>query len=154
MTTCFFPTLLYKPMKQLHLLLFIFVLFTGCNQKSGEGIDENTTQSVLDHHWETFVNNDLEGVMEDYSEESILVTPDATYRGLEEIRQNFINAFLAFPTQESKLILTKSIAEKDIGYILWEAETPEFTLTYATDTFIIRDGKIIRQTYAGMAVPK
>lgn len=141
-------------MKPLFIILSSFFLLSSCNQPSKENIDESTTQSVLDHHWETFVNNDLEGVMEDYSEESILVTPDATYRGLEEIRQNFVNAFSAFPTNDSKLTLNKSIVVNDVGYILWDADVPEFNLTYATDTFIIRDGKILRQTYAGVAVPK
>lgn len=136
------------------LLMTAFLFTTSCNQNSNEGIDEVITQSVLDHHWETFVKNDLEGVMEDYSEESVLITPDATYRGLEEIRQNFINAFKAFPAQESKLTLNKSIVVKDVGYILWEADVSEFNLSFATDSFIIRNGKIIRQTYAGVAVPK
>ena len=131
-------------------LLFIM----GCNPDSNEGIDEEVTQTVLDHHWETFVNNDLEGVMEDYSEESVLITPDATYRGLEEIRQNFINAFKAFPVKKGKLTLHQSEVVDDVGYILWEADVPIFHLVYATDTFIIRNGKIIRQTFAGVSEPK
>lgn len=126
---------------------------TGC-QTVDNDIDEAETRAVLDHHWETFVANDLEGVMEDYTEESVLITPDATYVGLDEIRQNFINAFKAFPVQGGKLTLNQSKVVKDVGYILWEADVPEFNLTYATDSFIIRNGKIIRQTYAGVVVPK
>lgn len=141
-------------MKPFFVILLSYFLILSCNPTSQDNFNESTTQAVLDHHWETFVNNDLEGVMEDYSEESILVTPDATYEGLEEIRQNFINAFSAFPTNESNLSLNKSIVVKDIGYILWEADVPEFNLTYATDSFIIRDGKILRQTFAGVAEPK
>lgn len=134
------------------LLLFACLLFFGC--ASNEGIDEAQTEAVLDHHWQTFIANDLEGVMEDYTEESILITPNGTYSGLEEIRGNFINAFKAFPAQQSTLTLRESLAVKDIGYILWVADTPEFSLSYATDTFIIRNGKIIRQTYAGVRVGK
>lgn len=136
-------------MKNPLIAIFIALLIvTGCS--SDHSINEAQTQSVLDHHWETFINNDLEGVMEDYSEESILITPNGTYRGLEEIRGNFINAFKAFPTQQATLTLTESLAVKDVGYILWEADTPAFILSYATDTFIIRNGKIIRQTFAGV----
>lgn len=115
-----------------------------------ESIDPEVTKQVLDHHWQTFMDNDLEGVMEDYTEESILITPDTTYKGLEAIRQNFVRAFEAFPAEENPLTLHKSVVEKDVGYILWEASTPEFELLFATDTFIIRDGKIIRQTYGGI----
>jgi ketosteroid isomerase-like protein len=114
-------------------------------------INEQKTKEVLDHHWMTFQKNDLEGTMEDYTEESVLITPDATYRGLDEIRENFVNAFKAFPADSSTLTLTKSVVVKDVGYILWNAKTPAFNLSYATDSFIIQDGKIVRQTYAGVA---
>lgn len=134
-------------------LLLIFGLLVSCtteNSDRSESTDPAITQNVLDHHWETFVNNDLEGVMEDYTEESILITPDTTFRGLDAIRENFITAFELFPEESSTLTLNKSVVEQDVGYILWEASTEQFELRYATDTFIIRDGKIIRQTYAGV----
>lgn len=139
-------------MKYYYFVLLAFLLLSSCD--SNGGIVESNTQAVLDHHWETFVSNDLEGVMEDYTEESVLVTPNATYTGLEEIRGNFINAFNAFPNQTTKLTLNQSIVIQDLGYILWEADAPEFNLTYATDTFIIRNGKILRQTYAGVRESK
>ena len=88
--------------------------------------------------------------MADYTEESILVTPDKTFRGLEEIRANFVAAFKAFPKDSSTLTLNKNTVSKDIGYIVWSAATPTFQLVYATDTFIIQNGKILRQTYAGL----
>lgn len=143
-------------MKKLFTIILLpFLITLGCTPGSPNGeIDEGMTETVLDHHWETFVNNDLEGVMEDYTEESILITPDNTYIGLDEIRENFINAFKAFPVQGAKLTLNKSLVVKDVGYILWEADTPEFNLTYATDSFIIRNGKILRQTYAGVIAEK
>jgi ketosteroid isomerase-like protein len=106
---------------------------------------------VLDHHWVAFKNNDLEETMKDYTEESVLITPGATFTGLTEIRNNFVNAFKAFPKDSTTFTLDKSIVVKDVGYILWKSKTPTFNLSYATDTFIIREGKIIRQTYAGMA---
>jgi hypothetical protein len=34
---------------------------------SNKDIDENSTKYVLDHHWEAFVNNDLEEVMKDFN---------------------------------------------------------------------------------------
>lgn len=134
-------------------LLTMTVFTTGCTSdqpEKTESIDAKVTRQVLDHHWQTFRDNDLEGVMEDYTEESILITPDTTYRGLGAIRQNFIQAFEAFPVEDDPLTLRKSVVEKDVGYILWEASTPEFELLFATDTFIIRNGKIIRQTYGGI----
>lgn len=133
--------------------LSAMVFLSGCASDQPvetESIDAQVTRQVLDHHWQTFRDNDLEGVMEDYTEESILITPDTTYKGLDAIRQNFIQAFEAFPEEENPLTLHKSVVEQDVGYILWEASTSQFELLFATDTFIIRDGKIIRQTYGGI----
>ena len=139
----------------LSLLLLSFLSYSPSKYESPEGkIDEATTKKVLEHHWTAFQANDLEGTMADYTEESVLITPDQTYRGLSEIRQNFIKAFQAFPKGKATLTLNKSVVNKDVGYILWEANTPTFNLTYATDTFIIQDGKIVRQTYAGEAAAK
>lgn len=88
--------------------------------------------------------------MADYIEESILITPDATYQELEAIRENFVRAFKAFPKDQQPLQLNKSVVVKDVGYILWQAKTTTMELTFATGTFLIRDGKILRQTYGGV----
>lgn len=138
--------------------LLPIVLLCACatqpNSTADNAINEEQTRQVLQHHWDAFQANDLDGTMIDYTEESILITPDKTFRGLEEIRANFVGAFAAFPKESSTLTLNKSIVSQDIGYIIWEATTPDFDLTYATDTFIIQNGKIVRQTYAGVAVAK
>lgn len=139
-------------MNKVH-FLFLTFLFAACNQAQtpDEPISEDQTKEVLDHHWMAFQKNDLEETMKDYTEESVLITPGGTYRGLEQIRENFINAFKLFPSDSTMFTLDKSIVVKDVGYILWKSKTPTFNLTYATDTFIIRGGKIVRQTYAGVA---
>ncbi|KAA5539363.1 nuclear transport factor 2 family protein [Adhaeribacter rhizoryzae] len=114
-------------------------------------ISEDKTKQVLDHHWDAFTQNNMEAVMADYTEESVLITPDATFKGLDEIRKNFENAFITFPRDITSFQLNKSVVDRDVAYILWQAKTPTLNLSYATDTFVIRDGKIIRQTYAGVA---
>lgn len=144
-------------MKTSILFLTLLIIASGCGENktasTTTSISEESTAQVLDHHWKTFESNDLDGVMIDYAEESILITPDKTYKGLAEIRENFVSAFAAFPKDSTKMTLTKSIVQQDVGYIIWEATTPKFRLSFATDTFIIQNGKIIRQTYAGVAGP-
>ncbi len=124
---------------------------TTSNQDVSNGISEDKTKEVLDHHWDAFIQNNLEEVMADYTEESVLITPDNTFKGLAEIRKNFEGAYVKFPKAQTRFQLNKSVIDRDVAYILWQAKTPTFDLTYATDTFVIRDGKIIRQTYAGVA---
>ena len=131
--------------------LLVCAVVMGCAQSTTENsISETNTRQVLDHHWEAFKANDLEETMKDYTEESVLITPQATYRGLDEIRTNFLNAFQAFPKESTEFTLDKSVVVGDVGYILWKSRTPVFNLSYATDTFIIRNGKIVRQTFAGV----
>ena len=152
--------------KEIYFAVALLSLVWGCSDSTSTGakdstvhqqavapndISENTTKQVLDHHWEAFTQNNMVEVMADYSDESVLITPDATYKGLDEIRKNFENAFKIFPRDKTSFGLNKSVIDRDVAYILWQAKTPTLNLTYATDTFIIRNGKIIRQTYAGVA---
>jgi hypothetical protein len=131
--------------------LGMVLIFGHCSPQSSGQISQEQTRRVVDHHWKAFVENDLEEVMADYTERSILITPDSVYRGLEAIRGNFIQAFQAFPREQNPLTLNKTVVERDIAYILWQANTATFDLLFATDTFIIQDGKIISQTYGGFS---
>jgi hypothetical protein len=124
---------------------------TISSENVANSISEDRTKEVLDHHWKAFMQNNLDEVMADYTEESVLITPDETFKGLDAIRKNFESAYRKFPKNKTTFQLNKSIIDRDVAYILWQAKTPTFNLTYATDTFIIRNGKIIRQTYAGVA---
>ena len=139
-------------MKNLFLGLTLALTMAACTQQPAQptsSINEAKTQEVLDHHLKAFIGNDLDATMADYSEESVLVTPDATYRGLTEIRKGFEGAFAAFPKDSTTLTVTKTVVTQDMAYIVWNAKTPKFELSLGTDTFIIRDGKIVQQTYAG-----
>lgn len=135
------------------LLAAMLMIIAACEKvkptEAANPINESKTKEVLDHHWVAFQANDLEATMEDYTEESILITPNETYKGLAEIRKNFEMAFSLFPKDSTQMQLNKTVIAGDVAYILWQATTPKFELSYATDSFIIRDGKIIRQTYAG-----
>ena len=144
-------------MKLPHFLLLSAALAMGCEVKTNvavnAGPDEAKTKEVLDHHWATFQANDLDGVMADYTDESVLITPDKTVKGLKELREHFANVFKVFPKDSTTLQLDKSIVDQDVAYIIWQANAPKVKITYGTDTFIIKDGKIVRQTYAGVTAP-
>jgi hypothetical protein len=115
---------------------------------------EEVTREIVDHHWKTFRDNDLEGTLADYTDESILITPDHVYKGMKEIRENFVSAFGVYPKNATTMQLNKSVVQRDVGYILWEATGPRIKLSFGTDTFVIKNGKIVSQTYAGVATPR
>ena len=107
------------------------------------------TKEVFDHHVKAFIENDLEAVMADYTEESILITPDVTYNGLDEIKINFVSAFKLFPKDSTTFKVSKTVIKKDLAYFIWSAKAPKLELSFCTDSFVIQNGKIIRQTFAG-----
>jgi hypothetical protein len=140
-------------MKTLSIITLALIAFACNTDVKKSPVDEAVTKKVLDHHIQTFQANDLEGVMADYTEESVLITPDRTYKGLAEIRKNFVEAYKALPTNGTTMTVTKSVVNRDVAYIVWKAVTPTLEFKYATDTFVITDGKIVSQTFAGDIVP-
>ncbi len=106
---------------------------------------QNQTETVLNEHLQA-AGAGVEAVMAHYVDDSVLITHDATYRGRAEIRrffsellgsanQGFLNAFK----------LKRQEVSGELAYIVWEAQ-PWFS--FATDTLLVRDGKIVFQTFA------
>lgn len=107
------------------------------------------SESVLWRHLNSFNEHDLQTMMTDYTEESVLVTPDAVYTGIREISGFLAELMNHFPKGHSTFELDKLVVNDELVYILWHAITPTLVVTMATDTFIIQKGKIHRQTFAG-----
>ena len=118
-------------------------------QNSTKKVDEATTLAVFQHHSKALGENNLDDLMADYTEESIVITPEGSYSGLVEIRKAFVEIVKAFPTIGSKFNVIKTAVKNDMFYVFWSAKTPVVEYTFATDTFIIQGGKILRQTFAG-----
>ena len=45
-------------------------------------------------------------------------------------------------------------ADGDYAYILWNAESADNSYELATDTFVVRNGKIVAQSFAAKMTPK
>ena len=118
------------------------------------GVNEEETAAVVGNHLKMFGENNLEGIIKDYTEESVIITPDVTYRGLDEIMGMFEAVVPMFPADNMEFNLIKQEFFGDLAYIYWTCETPYVSVPLGTDTFIIRDGKIFRQTFTATVVPK
>jgi len=107
-----------------------------------------STQAVLEHHIQAF-GDGIEAVMADYTDASVVITPEATYRGRDEIRDFFAAFAAALPAGFwDAFTMKRQEVVGEAAYILWEAK-PWFPL--GTDTFVIRGGKIAFQTFAAYA---
>jgi ketosteroid isomerase-like protein len=106
-----------------------------------------TTEAVLQHHVQALVSRNLDSIMKDYCDDSVLCTPNGTFKGLDSIRSNF-TALLGMFTPEV-LANLKSIKQDIVGeyaYVLWSALP---AVTFGGDTFYIRNGKIMLQSFVG-----
>jgi ketosteroid isomerase-like protein len=112
------------------------------------------TRSVLAHHLDCFAKGDLTGTMTDYTDESRFFTPDGLLRGREAIRRFFAGLFEEFAKPGMSFEMLKQEVCDDTAYIVWKAETADNHFEVGTDTFIVQDGKIVTQTFAGKISPK
>jgi len=106
-------------------------------------------ENVLSRHLQSFINNDLEALMSDYTEQSVLITHDQTYSGTQEIKAFFTELMKYFPKNQSNFDLDKLVTNEELVFIVWHATTPTLEVPLGTDTFLIKQGKIYQQTFAG-----
>jgi ketosteroid isomerase-like protein len=113
-----------------------------------------TTQDVLTHHLNCFGKGDMGGTMADYTAESRLFTPQGLLRGSEAIRGFFGRLFEEFAKPGMSFEMLWQEVDGDTAYIVWKAETADNRFELGTDTFIVQNGKIVPQTFAGKISPK
>ena len=113
-----------------------------------------TTSEIVDQHMKSFAERDLDGVLADYSSDAVLFIPGRPLKGLGEITP-FFQAFLAeFAKPGASFSMRQQSADGEYAYILWSAETADNSYEAATDTFVVRDGKIVAQSFAAKIIPK
>ena len=113
-----------------------------------------TTREVLDNHLMCFGKGDLNGILSDYAPMAILFTPAGPLVGVDAIRPLFEGLIAEFAKAGSSFELKHRSIEGEYAYILWTAETADNRYDLATDTFVVKDGKIVAQSFAAKILPK
>jgi predicted SnoaL-like aldol condensation-catalyzing enzyme len=75
-------------------------------------------------------------------------------KGLEAIRQLFTTLFKEFAKPGASFQMLRQDVDGDIVYILWKTETADNRYEIGTGTFVVKDGKIVTETFAGKITPK
>jgi ketosteroid isomerase-like protein len=114
----------------------------------------SSTEDTLEHHLDAFGNQDIDAVMEDYTDESTIVTNMGRFDGLDEIEGLFEDLFAEFSHSEASIDMREQVVEGEFAYITWRGETPDNVYEFATDTFHIPGEYITFQTFAGKITPK
>ena len=112
------------------------------------------TKDVLDHHLKCFGEGDLEGILSDYALGAVLFTSDGPLKGADAIRPLFQAMIAEFGKPGATFSMKQQSIEGDYAYILWAAETADNVYEMGTDTFVVRDGKIVAQSFTGKITPK
>src|SRR5215510_16342045 len=113
-----------------------------------------STKDVLDHHLNAFEQGDLNGVLSDYAPDAVFFTKDGALEGVEKIRPLFEALIAEFGKPGATFKIKQQLVESDYAYILWTAETADNVYGLATDTFVVREGKIVAQSFTAKIMPK
>jgi ketosteroid isomerase-like protein len=109
-----------------------------------EATSVRTPQEVFQHHAEALIAGDLEGIVADYSDDAVFITPDGVLHGKDGIRQAFTKLLSDLPSAEWEVPTT--IFEGDVLFIEWKAVSDNTMAVDGIDTFVFRDGLIRVQT--------
>ena len=113
-----------------------------------------TTTEVVQHHLQSFGAGDLDGILSDYAPDALLFTPEGTLRGPAAIRALFVAMLEEFSKPSSDFKLQQKQVDGDHAYIVWTAQTADNLYELGTDTFYVREGKIVVQSFAGKITPR
>jgi hypothetical protein len=103
-----------------------------------------TPQQIFQHHAEALGAGDLDGIVSDYSEDAVFITPAGVRRGKAGVREGFIKLLADVPKAEWDL--PTEIFEDDVLLLEWKAESAKTKVEDGIDTFVFKDGFIRVQT--------
>ena len=104
------------------------------------------TEAVLGHHLESVVAKNIDAILSDYTDASVMFTPERSFRGLEELSE-FFTGFVGLLTPEvlAKFKMVRQDVDGEVAYIAW---TVGNIVPLGSDTLVVREGKIMVQTVA------
>ncbi|MBL3547994.1 ketosteroid isomerase-like protein [Chryseobacterium rhizosphaerae] len=127
-------------------------LFLGGNNvkaQSKQEVSSAVTRKVFEHHMMAFSKGDVDETLKDYAEDAVIIVEGVNekgyVKGLKEIKKQFETVYKDyFPPATTNLKVKTVTIVGEVAYLTWETSKTDFT----TDTYIIRNGKIVAQTFA------
>jgi len=122
-------------------------------QSKNKIIMNNTVEQILTHHLIAFGDNNLDEILKDYTEQSVIMTPNGAIKGLTEIRGFFKDFFKVIPTGSS-FTMNQKIIVGNVAYIAWASKSNIAKIPMGTDTFVFDGDKIQYHTVADFRFKK
>jgi hypothetical protein len=111
-----------------------------------------TPQEVFAHHAEALGAEDLDGIVADYRDDALFITPAGVRRGKAGVRDAFTQLLAELPG--ATWDLPTQIYEDDILLLEWAADARTNRVEDGLDTFVFADGLIRVQTVRYTLLPK
>jgi ketosteroid isomerase-like protein len=110
---------------------------------------KQSTDTVFARHLNGFMTKDQAALVADYADDAVIFTAQGPVQGKAAIEALFADVIL--PMANEDFMRNMKVVRQDIVgdavYLLWAVEG---MVSMGLDTFIIRDGKIVYQSF-GMA---
>ncbi len=103
-----------------------------------------TPQEIFQHHAEVLIAGDIDGIVSDYADDAVFITPGGVERGKDGVRAAFTKLLEDLPSADWDV--PTQIFEGDVLFIEWKAVAANSKATDGIDTFVFRDGEIAVQT--------
>jgi ketosteroid isomerase-like protein len=103
-----------------------------------------TPEEVFQHHAEALGGEDLDGIVADYTDDAVFITPAGVRRGKDGVRAGFTQLLADVPG--ATWDLKTQIYEGDVLFLEWAADSSVARVDDGIDTFVFRDGQIRVQT--------
>jgi hypothetical protein len=111
-----------------------------------------TPQEVFAHHGQALAAGDLDEIVADYANDSVLITPSGIARGKDGIRKVFAKLLADVPN--ATWDLKTQLFDDEVLFLEWAADSTVNRVDDGVDTFVFRDGMIRAQTVRYTPKPK
>ena len=109
------------------------------------------TEATVRHHLQAFVEqHGLDAILGDYAADACFLSEGRAYCGKPAIGEFFQEFLAALPAGAIERFTLRSLrVQGEVAYITWSAGP---ALPLGTDTFVVRRGRIVAQTFAMVGV--
>jgi ketosteroid isomerase-like protein len=109
-------------------------------------------QEVFAHHGKALAAGDLDEIVADYTDDSVVITAAGVSRGKDGVRKTFVKLLDDLPN--AAWDLKTQIFDGDVLFLEWAADSAVNRVDDGVDTFVFRDGMICAQTVRYTPQPK
>ena len=129
-----------------HPFTLLALIALGALPLSGQSASAGSPEQIVNHHMSAAGSGRVDELMSDYADDAVLISPDAVLKGKQAIRGLFQTLMTPGPAALAPIDVKKRVFEGDVGYVTWIQNAGKPDEQKGSDTFVIRNGKIVYQT--------